>query len=482
LVNEAAHALSSAPDLDVEPEVTTFQKNEVVGQRYLILRFIAKGGMGEVYAAYDRTLKERVALKTVASSVSQNSRAVRRLKVEAQLARRVSHPNVCRIYDVGTHVVETTGVVIHFLTMELVEGVSLGEKLRSTGAIPVPEAEKIARQLLLGLSAAHRAGILHRDFKSDNVMLRSEPEGGLSAVIMDFGLARALGRDTAQLTTGRNQGLVGTIAFMSPEQIENRPLTPASDIYSFGVAWFEMLTGKLPFLASTSAGTALERFRRSAVAPSSINPRVSKTLDPLVLRCLSRQPQDRFNAAEDVLEALDRQHDRETLSSRVRKRLRGAWVAAAVCILGVVSYGAISVFLGRAEDRHVTRNEPEAPFEAVSENAPPVGVPAEPPRSESAASSSPDADEGKAFPEPAKVKRSTLQGRVPGASRRDEGPVLPATSVRKVEPLPPDGTETGKTGAPNSDERPAPSATPLRRAKPDWEDPFRSPPPSSSAP
>src|SRR5215471_11432980 len=305
LVNEAAHALNTASDLEVDEESTTFQKGVVVGQRYLILRFIARGGMGEVYEAYDRTLKERVALKTVSSSVSQNHRAIRRLKAEAQLARRVSHPNVCRIYDVGTHNMEGTTVVIHFLTMELVQGESLGQRIRSTGSLPIACAQKIVRQVLLGLSAAHQAGILHRDFKSDNVMLRETATDEPTAVVMDFGLARALGRDTARLTTGRNQGLIGTIAFMAPEQIENKPLTAASDLYSFGIVWFEMLTGKLPFAGGTLAASALERFKRSPPAPSSLNPLVPKSLDPIVLRCLNRSPELRFTSAEQVLEALE---------------------------------------------------------------------------------------------------------------------------------------------------------------------------------
>jgi serine/threonine protein kinase len=480
LVNEAAHALTSTPGVENDPgDRTTFQKSDVVGQRYLILRFIAKGGMGEVYEAYDRTLRERVALKTVTSSVSQSGHAVRRLKVEAQLARRVSHPNVCRIYDVGTHVIESTSTTIHFLTMELVEGESLGARLRSSGAIPVPDAQKIARQLLLGLSAAHHAGILHRDFKSDNVMLRAEANGELSALIMDFGLARALGRDTA-LTTGRNQGLVGTIAYMSPEQIENRPLTPASDIYSFGVAWFETLTGKLPFLASTAAWTALERFRRAPPAPSSINPQVSKSLDAIVLRCLGRRPEDRFATADDVLEALA-SYDRALGRSRHSAPARLARIGVLSGVLGAVAYGLFSLLPAHPAASRVLPGKVEARIE----NPPPFRPqPDDPARAAPGEEVRPGPGEAKETNAPRRVKEPAHAGPAPVRSpptspetkaEASDTPSTPApvvsTRLSDDAPSPPSETDAKETSGKQG--RPDQSPARRRRSKPDWEDPFR---------
>jgi len=283
-----------AAEMDIAGSVTTFQVGSLVGGRYRIRRFIIDGGMGEVYEAFDCELQERVALKTVKSTISDQPRAVRWLKGEVQLARCVSHPNVCRIYDFGTHTILETGVVVSFLTMEFVEGETLGFRVRLGGALPAGEARELARRLLLGLSAAHEAGVLHRDFKSDNVMLRNDGDGRISPVILDFGLARRLhgqGKSSAS-------ALVGTFGYIAPEQIQGKPHTMASDVYSFGVVWYEMLTGELPF---GDDGCAVESLR----PPSSINPLVPRALDAVVLKCIRRAPKERFKNAEEVLRALD---------------------------------------------------------------------------------------------------------------------------------------------------------------------------------
>jgi serine/threonine protein kinase len=310
LLSEAAHALATAVTLPVAESDelswhTTFQPGTLVGHRYLIRHFIARGGMGEVYEAFDRELQERVALKTVTSTASDSPGAVRRLKAEVQLARRVSHPNVCRIYDFGTHLMAETGAQISFLTMEFVEGRTLGQRLRVAGPLPVDEARALGRELLSGLSAAHAAGVLHRDFKSENVMLRDEPGGGCSPLILDFGLARALG-EGSRSSSASTPNLLGTFSYIAPEQLQGRPHTTASDVYSFGLVWFEMLTGELPFQSPSSpVGAALARLQESAVAPSSKNPAVPRDLDAIVLRCLRRSPKDRYKTAQEVLSALD---------------------------------------------------------------------------------------------------------------------------------------------------------------------------------
>ncbi|HXI60589.1 MAG TPA: protein kinase, partial [Polyangia bacterium] len=153
--------------------VCTFRSDEVVGGRYRIVRFLAHGGMGEVYEAEDRELGDHIALKTIAASISDDPQAAARLKREVQIARRVTHPNVCRIFDVGHHhqVPETT-----FLTMELLRGETLGQRIRRRGRLAAVEAEAVALQIAAGLDAAHAAGVIHRDLKSDNIMLlEAEP-------------------------------------------------------------------------------------------------------------------------------------------------------------------------------------------------------------------------------------------------------------------------------------------------------------------
>jgi tRNA A-37 threonylcarbamoyl transferase component Bud32 len=303
---EAAHTFATAlttPRTENVDWNTTFQPGAVVADRYVISRFIARGAMGEVYEAYDRELAERVALKTVAATACDNSRAARRLKAEVQLARRVSHSNVSRIYDFGTHVLPGSGVPLHFLTMEFVEGETLGQRIRLGGALPLEDVLEIARELLLALRAAHGAGVLHRDFKSDNVMLKVGPLERCTPIVLDFGLARSV--DHAQTGSVSQSSFVGTFGYMAPELLEGMPHSTASDIYSFGVVWFEMLTGQLPFEATTSPGRALQCLQAPPPRPRSLVPDISAELEAVVLRCLEKAPEARFGTAAEVLQALE---------------------------------------------------------------------------------------------------------------------------------------------------------------------------------
>jgi serine/threonine protein kinase len=346
LLAEATRAI----DVDPEPQSgrvcwnTVFQSNALVGKRYRIMRLVARGGMGEVYEAFDTTLRERVALKTVASTACDSVRAVQHLKAEVQLARRITHPNVCRIFDFGTHVMEPVGAEINFLVMELVEGECLGKRLRRTGALPLNLAQAIARQLLLGLNAAHQAGILHRDFKSENVILRTDRNGVVNAVILDFGLAKALNESGNLVTTqDPSQAMVGTFGYMAPEQIEGQPLTRASDIYALGVVWFEMLTGRLPFEGGSPAASAIARLHRDAEPPSSVNPDVPEWLDDIILRCLSRKPKSRYAGAQQVLEALSTataEPTQEVPSGLASHEHRWS-VAALALVLTMLGYGVL---------------------------------------------------------------------------------------------------------------------------------------------
>jgi serine/threonine protein kinase len=462
LLSEAAHALATAataPLLEDEDGAwnTMFQPGALVGQRYLIRHFIARGGMGEVYEAFDRDLQERVALKTVTSTACDSPRAVRRLKGEVQLARRVSHPNVCRIYDLGSHQLEKGGAQLHFLTMEFVEGETLGQRVRLAGALPVEEAQKLARELLLGLSAAHAAGILHRDFKSDNVMLRAEADGQSTPLILDFGLARALDQDSRQGASVSNPTLVGTFGYIAPEQIEGKPLSTASDVYSFGVVWFEMLTGELPFEAGSSvAANALERLRRSPPAPSSLNPLVPPEVDALVLRCLRRSSLERFKSAGEVLSALD------ALQHSPRSGLRSRQLAPLAI---AAAFGGLGAYWFAPNDS--TPIEPVAVAAAHSASTVPSEVPPSPALRPSSAPREPASKESPLAkrPKPARAKIAARPARsaeaaseprveVPGAaldSASANGEV-PASEPARAEPAP-------------STSRPAPEL-------PDWENPF----------
>ena len=234
-----------------------FREGQIISDRFRIERFLGEGGMGEVYAAEDRELHIRVALKTLHPHLAGSPKFAQRFRHEIQLARQVTHPNVCRIFDAGRH--EGTP----YFTMELLEGETLARRLELRGRMTSAEAAPIVRQLCDALSAAHRSGVVHRDFKSANVML-----AGTRAVITDFGLARLLEVDSlGAATTGV---AVGTPAYMPPEQIEGRPGGPAVDMYALGVVMYEMVTGVQPYTESSPLALAAAKLKAPPRLPAKI--------------------------------------------------------------------------------------------------------------------------------------------------------------------------------------------------------------------
>jgi eukaryotic-like serine/threonine-protein kinase len=289
--------------------LATFGPRQMIAGRYRIERFLGRGGMGEVYAAFDTVLGEHVALKTVLSTTSDNPNAVKRLFSEARLARRIHHRNICRVHDVGVH--EEPGRIderLHFLTMEFIEGKRLGQLLRA-GPLSLALACNIARQVLQGLQAAHEAGVLHRDLKSDNIMVTgADTDTGREPhiSITDFGLAQALDVDGRALGGGR-QERVGSLAYMAPEQILGRDLTPATDIFGFGVVFFEMLCGRLPFVVEGESARELAQRRLSGHVPAlcPLRAGIPAAMEAVVQRCLEPERSARFRAASEVLAALN---------------------------------------------------------------------------------------------------------------------------------------------------------------------------------
>lgn len=285
----------------VSARVTTFARGNLVSSRYRIDGFIAKSGMGEVYEAFDTLREKRLALKTVLCTASDDPRAVRALTSEVEHALLVSHSNVCRVYELGEHRnSDPDEPPVRFLTMEFVDGETLGKRIRA-GSIPVADVRSIALQVLAGLSAAHAKGVLHLDLKSDNVMLRSgtrPPE----ALIMDFGLSRT--RSPTSALHASEQELRGTPGYMAPEQLECTATSRATDIYSFGMVLFEMLTGELPFKADSLGALLVKQMRSRAPLPSQVRPGWSRAVDEFVLRCLHRDPERRYSDAASALAAL----------------------------------------------------------------------------------------------------------------------------------------------------------------------------------
>ncbi len=288
-----------------QPVHGIFAPNDHVAGRFKILTFVGHGGMGEVYEAEDLELKEKVALKTVRHRQLANNKAIERFRKEIVVARRVTHPNVCRTFDLFRHASSIQGgKEILVVSMELLRGENLEEWLCRKGPLNTEEAYPLVKQMIAGLQAAHEAGVVHRDFKTSNVMLVVASTGSqvLRAVITDFGLAHSMQEDAASLTSSSD--MIGTPAYMAPEQVEGKEITPATDIYSLGVVMFRLVTSQLPFQADTLAATMLKRLQEPAPSPKSLRPGLDDNWSETILKCLEREPAKRFSSVQEVELAL----------------------------------------------------------------------------------------------------------------------------------------------------------------------------------
>jgi Tol biopolymer transport system component/tRNA A-37 threonylcarbamoyl transferase component Bud32 len=277
-------------------QVDSFTAGELVGERFRIVRLIGRGGMGEVYEADDLELRERVALKTVLAEDHEDSVAGRRFRREVQLARKVTHPNVCRVFDVFRHHRADGDGHVTFVTMELLPGSSLDEHLADVGTMTEDEAEPLVLQMAEALAAAHQAGIIHRDFKPSNVMLVPTAHGDTRAVVTDFGLARSLeGLDDSFSSRSGETGIIaGSVHYMAPEQAMAEQLSPATDIYALGVVMFEMVTAARPHRAASPAQLLINRICDPAPSPHDWNPDLDATWERVIMRCLELKPEDRY--------------------------------------------------------------------------------------------------------------------------------------------------------------------------------------------
>jgi predicted ATPase/Tfp pilus assembly protein PilF len=282
-----------------QPPDPRFNPGEQVAGRYRVEQLLGRGGMGDVYEAWDEELEIPVALKAL--HLTGTDKALQRLKLESLLARSVSHPNVCRVYDLSRH--DDGGSITWFLTMEMLRGDTLADRLRAQGRFSLETALPLAQQMAAALGAAHLAGVVHRDFKPSNVMLVGEG-GREHAVVTDFGIARADAAAVQTLAQGDEPQLAGTPAYMAPEQLRGGEVGPLADIYALGLVLYEMVTARLPFAGSSVIETARRRLEEEAPSPRTFIPELDERWEAVVLRCLAREPSQRFQRAEQVSEAL----------------------------------------------------------------------------------------------------------------------------------------------------------------------------------
>jgi eukaryotic-like serine/threonine-protein kinase len=267
------------------------QPGDVLGGRFEILALLGEGGMGTVYKALDREVEHFVALKLIRSEMAANPMILARFKQELLTARQVTHRNVIRIYDLA----EVDGV--KFITMEFVEGYDVRKLLLDNGKLPPEKAVEIIRQVCLALEAAHGVGVIHRDLKPQNIM--QDKQGRI--LVMDFGLARSL--ETGGMT--QSGALLGTLEYMSPEQAIGGHLDGRSDLFTVGLIFYELLTGKVPYKADTAVASLLKRNQERALPVSELDPSIPKVLSDIVSKCLERDLDSRYQSAQEILADLD---------------------------------------------------------------------------------------------------------------------------------------------------------------------------------
>jgi eukaryotic-like serine/threonine-protein kinase len=264
---------------------TPLREGQLFAGRYRVEALLGRGNMGTVWRVTDQLLGETVALKTLSIPPAGEELAFERFRSEVRLARRITSPYVARTHDLGSH----GGA--HYLTMELVEGQSLGRLIEDARILPPGRAARIAMQVAEGVAAAHAAGVVHRDLKPDNVMIE---ERSLRVVVMDFGIARGLDAGVA-----RTGGIVGTPLYMAPEQLAGQPIDGRADLYALGLILFEMVTGRPAFSGDSPIAVAVERLQKPPPDPRSLAP-VPDALAAVIMRCLARDPARRWPDAGSV--------------------------------------------------------------------------------------------------------------------------------------------------------------------------------------
>lgn len=297
----------------LEKPITRLALGSVFAERYEILEELGRGGMGEVYRVKDEKLDEEMALKVLKPEIAAHKDMIERFKNELKLSRKIAHRHICKMYDLNEQ--EETP----YITMEYVRGEDLKSLIRKKGKMDEKKAVAVAKQVCEGLAEAHELGVVHRDLKPQNIMI---DEKG-NAKVMDFGIARSI--EAAGVTqTGM---MIGTPDYMSPEQAEGEEADQRSDIYALGVILYEMVTGGVPFKGDTAFSVALKHKTKLPQNPKKINPDISDDLSRLILICMEKERERRYQSAEALLDDLRNIEEGLPLGTKFRPR-RETFLAA----------------------------------------------------------------------------------------------------------------------------------------------------------
>jgi len=292
-------------DTKTDVALPSFKKGVKVGGRYEIVSEVGKGGFGRVFRAVDLETEELVALKVLKPSLTSDEQVRSRFLGELKMSRRVVHPNIIRLTDV----LEVSGLLV--LVMEFVEGMSLKQMIRREGPFNVELAYTIISQVCLGLDAAHRVGVVHRDVKPQNILITKN----LGIKIVDLGLARHLG-GTSISQTGV---IMGTPDYMSPEQVGGKSVEARSDIYSLGVVMYEMFTGKLPFTGDSSVATLLAHVRQAPESPMRVRPDLPPWVSYMILKAMAKKPGQRFSKTTELLKYFEKSMAEAKLKEKIEE-------------------------------------------------------------------------------------------------------------------------------------------------------------------
>ncbi|MGB2905747.1 MAG: protein kinase, partial [Candidatus Aminicenantaceae bacterium] len=285
-VDESQHPITKTIET-IREELTT---GSTFAGRYQIIEELGKGGMGTVYKVLDKETNERIAVKLIKPEIASDKNSIERFRNEMTTARKISHRNVCRMYDLNKE------ADTYYLTMEYVSGGDLRAFIRRAAPLSTARAVSLAKQISEGLAEAHKTGIVHRDLKPANIMI--DDNGNVR--IMDFGIARAL---KGKGITGAGV-MIGTPEYMSPEQVDGKEVDLRSDIYSLGIILYEMTTGKTPFEGESPFTIGIKHKSETPKDPRELNTQIPEGLGHVILKCLEKEKDTRFQSAGELLSEL----------------------------------------------------------------------------------------------------------------------------------------------------------------------------------